>query len=212
MCGLKIDHIGDDGGMRARDWDRRWEERALEPRREPSAVVARALEGRTPGRALDLGCGSGRHAVWLAEQGWQVTAVDFSSEALRQARERAEASAVEVGWVEADVVAYEPEPAAFDLVLVAYIHLPGDERRLLLTHASSAVAPGGTFVLVGHDSTNLGTGAPGPSSPAVLYTPDDIVGDLAGLTIERAEQVTRPVELEDGTRVEAVDALVIARR
>jgi hypothetical protein len=92
------------------------------------------------------------------------------------------------------------------------VHLPADERQTLLAHASAAVAPGGAFLLVGHDLTNLGTGAPGPSSPAVLYTPDDIVPNLADLTVERAAQVRRPVVLEDGTEVEAIDALVLASR
>lgn len=141
-----------------------------------------------------------------------MTAVDFSAEALRQGQARAEKAGLGVEWIEADVVRYEPEPAAFDLVLVAYVHIPAGERRKLLAHASSAVAPGGSLLLVGHDLTNLGTGAPGPSSPAVLYTPGDIVSDLVDLEIERAEQVTRPVELEDGTNVEAVDALVLASR
>lgn len=140
-----------------------------------------------------------------------MTAVDFSAEALRQGRDRA-AAGLAIEWIEADVVSYEPEPAAFDLVLVAYVHLPTSERRELLAHASAAVAPGGALLLVGHDLTNLGTGAPGPSSPAVLYTPDDIVPDLGDLTVERAEQVARPVELEDGRVVEAVDALVLASR
>lgn len=212
MPAHNFDQVRHHLSMDARDWDRRWEERAAEPRREPSAVVRSALEGLSPARALDLGCGSGRHAVWLAEQGWEVTAVDFSAEALRQGRERADAAGVKVSWVEANAVAYEPAPAAFDLVLLAYIHLPAHERRTLLAHASSAVAPGGTLLLVGHDLTNLGTGAPGPSSPAVLYAPGDIVPDLVDLEVARAEQVTRPVTLEDGTEVEAVDALVLASR
>ena len=198
--------------MDARDWDRRWEERALESHREPGAVVVGALAGLQPGRAIDLGCGAGRHAIWLAERGWDVAAVDFSSEALRQGRERAEAHGVAIDWVEADIVSYEPRAGAFELVLLAYIHLPAGERRTLLARAAAAVKPGGTFLLVGHDSTNLGTGAPGPSSPAVLYTPDDIVPDLDRLRIVRAEQVRRPVELEDGTTVHAVDAFVLATR
>ena len=60
--------------------------------------------------------------------------------------------------------------------------------------------------------TNIGTGAPGPTSPAVLYTPADIVPELPELEIERAEQVRRPVELDDGSEVEAIDALVLATR
>lgn len=199
--------------MDARDWDRRWQQRSSEQRRAPSPVVAGVLESVPAGRALDLGCGPGRNAVWLAEQGWRVTAVDFSAEALRQAQGRAHAQGVEIEWVHADVTAYVPPAAGFDLVLVAYVHIPADERRRLVEHACSAVSPGGMLLLVGHDRENLGTGAPGPSSAAVLYSHEDVVADLVeGLTVERADQIRRPVVLEDGSEVEAVDALVVARR
>jgi SAM-dependent methyltransferase len=178
---------------------------------EANSVVLDALDGLAPGRALDLGCGNGRHAMWLAGRGWRVTAVDFSTEALRQARERAAATAIEVDWVEADLATYEPAPQAFDLVLVAYLHVAGGERPVF-AKAAAAVAREGTLLIVGHDVDNIGTGAPGPTSPSLLHTPSDIVAALTDLEIERAEQVRRPVELEDGTRVEAVDALVLARR
>ena len=198
--------------MDARDWDQRWLDKRLHAHGEASPVVLTALEGLAPSRALDLGCGSGRHAVWLAQRGWQVTAVDFSREALRQARERAAELAVDVDWIEADLVGYEPPEAAFELVLVAYLHVPAHERRAILAKAEAAVGPGGTLLLVGHDVTNIGTGAPGPTSPSVLYTPADIVPELPALEVSRAEQVRRPVELEDGSTVEAVDALVLATR
>jgi 2-polyprenyl-3-methyl-5-hydroxy-6-metoxy-1,4-benzoquinol methylase len=198
--------------MRAEDWDRRWEDKALHVRGEPSEVVVAALVGIAPGAALDLGCGNGRHAVWLAQHGFHVTAVDFSEEALRQARQRAADAGVEVDWVHADIRAYEPGVEAFSLVLVGYLHLPSDERREALRRASAAVAPGGTLLLVGHDSRNLDTGAPGPTTASVLYTAEDVVAEMPGLEVERAETVRRPVRLENGTTVEAVDALVRARR
>jgi SAM-dependent methyltransferase len=204
--------VGDDQDVEAHDWDRRWQERTVHGHGhgEPSSVVASVLEGIVPATALDLGCGLGRNAIWLAEQGWDVTAVDFSGEALHQAREQAEQRGVDVGWVQADLRRYEPD-RTFDLVLVAYVHVRRGERRDVLRRASRAVASGGLLVVVGHDLANIGTGAPGPTAPEVLYGPDDVVGDISGLAIVRAEQVRRPVDLEDGGRVEAVDALVVAR-
>ena len=198
--------------MDAHEWDQRWLDKRLHAHGEASPVVLAALEGLEPGRALDLGCGSGRHAAWLADRGWRVTAIDFSSEALRQARERAAELAVDVDWIEADLVSYEPPRAAFDLVLLAYIHVPSDVRRAILAKAEAALGAGGTLLLVGHDLTNIGTGAPGPTSPSVLYTPADIVPELQELDVGHTEQVRRPVELEDGSTVEAVDALVVATR
>jgi SAM-dependent methyltransferase len=198
--------------MDARDWDRRWQGKALHVHGEPSSVVVETLEGAEPGVALDLACGSGRHAVWLVERGWRVTAVDFSTEALRQARELAAEEGVHVDWVEADLLAYEPPRKAFDLVLVAYLHVPAAQRRVVLERAAAAVTSGGTLLLVGHDLANLGTGAPGPTNPALLYTPADIVEELPGLEVRRSESVTRRVRLEDGTSAEAVDALVLVAR
>lgn len=195
--------------MESRDWDRRWRERALKRRLEPAQLLVTEVGGLEPGRALDLACGAGRNAVWLAERGWRVTAVDFSPVALEQARELAVSRRVEVEWVLADLRTYEPLPGAFDLVLILYLHLPSRERRPLIARAAAALAPGGTLLVVGHALANLGTGAPGPSDPDVLYTPEDIAAEIPGLAVERAEQVRRPVETEQGP-VEAIDALVRA--
>jgi hypothetical protein len=87
------------------------------------------------------------------------------------------------------------------------MHLPPGERRPLLARGARALAPGGTLVVLGHDVENIGTGAPGPSNPDVLYTPETIAADLDGLTVERAERLTRAA---GGTT--AVDTLVVARR
>ena len=120
-----------------------------------------------------------------------MTGVDFSDVALGLARERRP----DVDWVLADLRDYEPERAAFDLVLVLFVHLPPEERRVLLARAAAALAPGGTALVVGHDVTNLGTGAPGPSSPEVLYTPDEVARELEGLETVKAERVTRLVDV-----------------
>ena len=116
-------------------------------------------------------------------------------------------------WVAADLLDYTPEPRAFELVLVFYLQVPAAERRSIVRAAAGAVAPGGVFLLVAHDSSNLEHGHGGPQDPAVLYTAGDVVGDLegAGLEIERAETVKRPVDTPEGERA-ALDALVRARR
>jgi SAM-dependent methyltransferase len=167
------------------------------------------VEDLRPGRALDLGCGEGRNAVWLAQRGWRVTAVDFSEIALARARRLASSRSAAVEWVVADLRAYEPPAGAFDLVLYLYVHLPAPARRLVLRRAAAALAPGGALLVLGHDLANLTAGHGGPSDPAVLYTPAEIVTELPRLRIERAEQVARPVETEEGEAV-AIDALVRA--
>ena len=195
--------------MKRDHWDRKYAETqqlwALAPNRSFAAEVA----DLPPGRALDLACGEGRHAVWLAERGWEVTAVDFSDVAIARARARAAREQVEVDFRCVDLLDFVPERGAFDLVLVLFLQIPGDERRLVLSRATAAIAPGGTFVLVGHDLENLDKGFGGPSDPDVLYTPEDIVDEISGLEVEKAEQVLRRV---DGADRPAIDALVRARR
>jgi SAM-dependent methyltransferase len=164
-----------------------------------------------PGRALDLACGQGRNAIWLAERGWRVTAVDFSEVGLDTARRLAAARGADIDWVLADLVDYRPPAGAFDLVLTLFLQLPGPRRRLVLERAAQALAPNGTFLLIGHDLLNLTDGYGGPRDPAVLFTPEDIVAELPGLVVERAERIRRTVGLEDG-EAEAIDALVRATK
>jgi len=195
--------------VRRDDWDRKYSETGLLWSAEPNRFVVAELAGLPPGRALDLACGEGRNAIWLAELGWRVAAVDFSEIAIAKGRERAARLGLDVDFVCADLLDYEPEPDAYDLVLVLYLQIPAGERRLVLSRAADALAPGATFLLVGHDSTNLTDGVGGPSEPSVLYTPDDIVAELGGLEIEKAERVLRDVE---GAERPAIDALVRARK
>lgn len=199
------------GAATAADWDHRWTERLREGVREPNGSLVAELERVEPGRALDLASGAGRNAVWLAGQGWEVTAVDFSRVALRAAAELAERHGVEVDLVEADVVTWEPPRDAFDLVCVMYVQLPPAERAVVLERAAAALAPGGVLLVVAHDPDNLTRGYGGPSNPAVLYAADEVADLVAGLVIERAGQVARTVETDGGER-QAIDLLVRARR
>lgn len=191
------------------DWDRRYDTPDLVWTGEPNRFLAAEAVGLPPGRALDLGCGEGRNAVWLAARGWRVTADDFSGVALAKGRRLADAAGVAVDWVEADVTDHAPAPASADLVVVAYVHLPPGERARMLSHAADALAPGGTLLVIGHDLLNLTEGVGGPRDPNVLMTPEAVAADLPGLVVERAERVRRPV---DGAEVDAVDTLVRASR
>lgn len=197
---------------RREHWNRRY---AAADRIHATAVPNRFLvaeaAGLAPGMALDLACGAGRNAVWLAQQGWRVTAVDFSGVALAMARDLAARCGVNVEWVEADVLTWTPPPRAYDLVCVLYLQLPGHDRRTVLRHAVGAVRPGGTLLVVGHDLLNLTEGWGGPSQADVLFTPDDIAGEIDDLQVEKAARVRRPVE-EGGEIHEAIDALVRAKR
>lgn len=195
--------------MAREDWDRRWTARLSEAPIAPNRFLVAEVGALSPGRALDLACGNGRNATWLAGRGWRVTGVDFSPVALDAARRMAGGEGVEIEWIEADLLSFEPEAEAFDLVVVLYLQIPPDERRLVLGRGAQAVAPGGTMLVVGHDSRNLEDGWGGPRDPRVLFTASEVAAQLAGLTVVRSERVTRPVSSEEGEHV-ALDALVRA--
>lgn len=165
-----------------------------------------------PGRALDLGAGEGRNAAWLASRGWDVTAVDFSQAGLDRATQMARRAGTTVTTVLADLASYEPAHAAYDLVLMLYVQVPGPLLAAILDRASAAVAPGGTLLLISHDLANLGGGYGGPQDPSVLQTADQVTSALHDdLLIEVAGPVDRTVETPDGTRT-AIDLHVQARR
>ncbi len=198
--------------MDQRQWDELYASAELVWTAEANRFVLEELAGLAAGRALDLGTGEGRNAIWLAERGWQVTAVDFSAVGLAKAAELAAGRGVTgVRWVEADLREYQPGPAAYDLVLLAYVHLPPDEFAALLQMAASALAPGGTLLVVGHDVDNIAHGHGGPQDPRILHRVQDVVAALSGLAIQRAEQARRPVLTGDGERA-AIDTVVRAQR
>ena len=117
----------------------------------PNPYLARELGGLAPGTALDAGCGEGAEAIWLANQGWQVTAADISSQALSRASERAAAECAapeRVQWVEADLSVWQPDKQ-FDLVMTHYAH-PATPQLAFYARIAGWVAPGGTLLLVGH--------------------------------------------------------------
>ena len=198
-------------GFAREDWNARYAGTELLWTAQPNRLFAAEVEDLPAGRALDVACGEGRNAVWLAERGWRVTAIDFSDVALAKAARLAESRGVEVEWLVADVLEHTPEPRSFDLVAMLFLQLPHAELASALHAAADALAPGGTLVVIGHDATNLTDGYGGPRDPSVLFTPDDVVAELGDLVVERAETVRRVVALEDGEAT-ALDAFVRARR
>lgn len=197
--------------MDAAGWDERYAGSERLWSLAPNVFLVDEIADLPPGRALDLAAGEGRNAVWLAEQGWEVTAVDFSAVAADRARDMAAARGVTVEVVVGDVTEWTPPADSFDLVAVFYLHLPPDARRSVLDGARRALRPGGTVLVVGHDLDNLEHGYGGPQDPSILYDPVTIAAELGGLDIVSARRVERAVAVEDGTRT-AVDTLVRAVR
>jgi SAM-dependent methyltransferase len=200
--------------MEREDWNRRYAAKEFIWTVNANRFLVAEAATLLPGRALDLAAGEGRNAVWLAERGWAVRAIDFSDVAIEKGKRLAAARQVadKVDFQIVDLRGYEPEVHQFDLVALMYLQIPRAEREPIFIRAARAVAPGGTFLLVAHDSANFLHGYGGPPHPDVLYTAEQVVNALGGeLEIEKATPVERLVETDDGTKV-AIDCLVRGKR
>lgn len=146
---------------------------------KPNALLVEEAAKLTPGSALDLGCGQGGDAIWLASEGWRVTAVDVSASGLAVAADHAAAAGVSeaIEWERHDLALSFPS-GGFDLVSACYLHSPPPvelPRERILRSAAAAVAPGGTLLVVGH------AGSPSWSErePEIhLPTPDEVLRRL----------------------------------
>ncbi|MCP2032492.1 2-polyprenyl-3-methyl-5-hydroxy-6-metoxy-1,4-benzoquinol methylase [Okibacterium sp. HSC-33S16] len=194
-------------------WTEHWATRRGGPDPEsaggPNPHLVREVQGLKPGTALDAGCGAGAEVIWLAQQGWQVTGLDISSEALEVAAERAAEASVssKIDWVEADLTKWRPEEP-FDLVVTHYAHATLPQLGLY-ERLSRWVAPGGTLFIVNH-LPNSATAHSGEHAPGhATTTPDDVVAILSEpeWTIDVARADVRDV----GT-VQLHDVIVRARR
>jgi ubiquinone/menaquinone biosynthesis C-methylase UbiE len=200
--------------MDATAWDERYRAQDNPWGLEPNVFVREQCEPLPVGDALDLACGEGRNAIWLAQLGWRVTGVDFSSVAIEGARRRAAqefpAFVSRLAWRVEDVTRMELAPDSVTLALVSYLQLPQAERDATLAAAARALRPGGHLVVVAHDKRNLAEGVSGPQDVDLLYDPEqvrELLRDTCRLVVELARTLERPTP--NGT---ALDTVVRARR
>jgi SAM-dependent methyltransferase len=187
-------------------WDARYKEKDLVWSAKPNVFLPPLVDPLEVGSALDLACGEGRNAIWLAQNGWEVTGVDFSAVGIDKAKRIARDTEVasEMTWVVADATTYSPDKS-FDLVLIFYVHLDASAMVSLFDRAIAALAPGGTLIAIGHALRNLEDGVGGPPYPDILWTEERIEPLVNGLDIASIGEVLRPV---DGSETDAIDILV----
>ena len=162
---------------------------------KPNASLVEDVADLEPGTALDLGCGEGGDAIWLAAEGWTVTAADISQTALGIAARHAAEAGVTVTWERHDLAVSLPA-GSFDLVTTSFLHSKVElPRAQILRAGAEAVAPGGTLLIVGH-------------APSVehhhedLPGPDEVVGELA--LPENGWQLVTSELRERGDRIDTV--------
>lgn len=210
-----------------------WEARYLAERGESgqvwsgrvNAAVEHEVTGLAPGTALELGCGEGGDAIWLAAHGWAVTAVDISANALAVAAEKAtlRGLATRIDWVQADLAAWHPS-TEYDLVTAAFLHSPVElPRAEILRRATTAVAPGGRLLVVGHGALPPGAGGDHDHEheheheheTVPLPSPDEVLAGLElpdGWVVETNGLLERSVARNDGTAITIVDTVLRVRR
>jgi SAM-dependent methyltransferase len=187
------------------EWDERYQAKAMLWSRGPNSFVESRLRDAEPGVGLDLACGEGRNAIWLATKGWDMTGVDFSEVAI----ERGRVLSKDVEFVHEDVFVWEPH-RPFDLILIAYLQVEADPLSELVARAANWLEPGGELFMVGHDLSNLDEGVGGPQVPERLWDLNVMLEWIQGLRVVEAGVVERPVEV-DGEVRHARDTLIRAR-
>lgn len=210
---------GPDGGTNQEFWDSRYGESDRIWSGDPNTVLVREVTELKPGRALDLGCGEGADSIWLARQGWRVTAVDISGVALARAERHAATAdagvADRIDWQRHDLAVSFPA-GTFDLVSAQFLHSPGDmPRERILRTAAAAVAPGGVLLIVGH--AGLPSWEANPHPEVHLPTPAEVLeslelpdGEWEVLLSDEHERIQTRPDGQPGTRTD--NALKLRRR
>ncbi|SDK29572.1 FAD-dependent oxidoreductase [Nonomuraea jiangxiensis] len=197
-------------------WDARYSEKERIWSGNPNVMLVREITDLAPGTALDLGCGEGADAIWLARRGWRVTAADISGVALGRAAEQAEAAGVadRIDWQRHDLARSFPA-GTFDLVAASFLHSPVDlPREGILRTAAAAVAPGGVLLVIGHAGWPSWEHEP---LPGVHFpTPQDVLDALelpeGEWEVQLSEEYERTQNAPDGAPGTRNDNVLKLRR
>lgn len=195
-------------------WDARYSESDRLWSGNPNPRLVEHINAIEPGTVLDVGAGEGADAVWLARQGWQVTALDVSPVALARTRQHALDAGVSVTTQQHDLLSNDPLPGTYDLVSAQFWHPPLERFTDFRDVIGAAVRPGGLLLVVGHHPDDLPTGLrDGHGHEKLLFTPDQVVSllDPDEWDVQVSAAQTREVDHPDG-HVTATDSVVLARR
>lgn len=199
-------------------WDERYASADAVWSRDPNPRLVEQVSGLAPGTALDVGCGEGADAIWLAGRGWQVTAIDVSSVALARAAQHAEQAgpqvASRIAWRQVDLMFGAELPGGFDLVSVQFMHVPRPVFGGLYRRIAAAVRPGGSLLVVGHHPADAQTGVRTPALTDLLFTPDQVTSvlDPGEWDLPVADVLTRQAADREGQTVTVSDTVVHAVR
>jgi SAM-dependent methyltransferase len=141
---------------------------------EPNGALVDEIAEAEPGRALDVGCGEGADAVWLAQRGWQVTALDIAAAALERAEQHARRAGVQVRWLHRGLLEAPLERESFDLVSAQYPALRHSADDAAIHALLNLVAPGGTLLVVHHADIDVDEARAHGVDPSLYVSPEDV--------------------------------------
>ena len=175
-----------------------WNEKYSDPRfiygTEPNDFLKQSVHHLKPsGKILCIAEGEGRNAVWLAELGFKVTAVDASEVGLNKGQTLAKSKGVKIDWIHADLQHYNPGQQAWDGVVAIFAHLPPELRSQVHADCVESLKAGGVLLLEAYTPEQLRFRTGGPSNPDWLMTPEMLEQELRGLTFERLQKVERQI-------------------
>ena len=199
--------------MTEADWDHRYSEREALWSGQPNGTLVTEAAGLPPGRALDVGCGEGADALWLAERGWNVTALDVSKVALARAAGEAAQRSLRINWLHAGLVEAALPAGMFDLVSAQYPALPRTRDNAAEQALLRAVAPGGTLLVVHHAMPDAAPEQEHPSAAAMhdYVLPPDIAASLDGNWVVEVDE-TRPRHVTAGAGAHHTEDVVLRAR
>jgi len=199
-------------------WDDRYRSAGRLWSGQPNPQLVAQTADLAPGAALDAGCGEGADAIWLARQGWTVTAADVSAVALERAAgyaaEAGDEIAGRITWQQADLRSWAPAPQRFDLVSAQFMHLPGPDLEAMHARLAAAVRPGGTLLVVAHHPDDMPAQAALTGRPDMFRSAEDLAASLdpGEWEIRVASATGRSVTDLDGQPATVRDTVLRAAR
>lgn len=178
----------------------------------PNDFLVSRVAALPRGRVLCLGEGEGRNAVWLAQQGFEVHAVDASAVGLGKARRLAQARGVVVRTVVADLATHEAGAGGWDAIVSIFCHLPPAVRARVHGRIAHWLRPGGVFLLEAYTPDQLTLATGGPPTAGLMMTLAGLRAELAGLVIEHGVETVRKVVEGRLHHGEGAVVQVLARR
>lgn len=183
-------------------------------RHPPKPFLVERVGDLPPGAALEIGCGHGVDALWLASRGWTVTALDVSASAVERARTNDPEG--RVTWHQADFMTWPLPGEPFDLATAHFVHVEPSARPTFFAKVARALRPGGILSFASHHPSDLETDVGRPAHAELYFTADEVKAHLPG-SWEWLESGTRPRkhahgDHDEGRSIEVVDTVLFARR